>query len=113
MLFFTFIKGGGVTPLTGPPNLNGFSSIIRGGGVKSLLTNVNKKMFFLMKASITEASIVAKNIYLSTVCCSCLQKSEQMIQREIVYNVDQFSSADNFRCRGSNGCRTSHRQGQK
>ena len=47
MLFFTFIKGGGVTPLTGPPNLNGFSSIIRGGGVKSLLTNVNKKMFFL------------------------------------------------------------------
>ena len=44
MLFFTFIKGG-VTPLTGPPNLNGFSSIIR-GGVKSLLTNVNKKMFF-------------------------------------------------------------------
>ena len=45
MLFFTFIKGG-VTPLTGPPNLNGFSSIIRGGGVKSLLTNVNKKMFF-------------------------------------------------------------------
>ena len=46
MLFFTFIKGGGVTPLTGPPNLNGFLSIIRGGGVKSLLTNVNKKMFF-------------------------------------------------------------------
>ena len=46
MLFFTFIKGGGVTPLTGPPNLNGFSSIIRGGGVKSLLTNVNKKMVF-------------------------------------------------------------------
>ena len=45
MLFFTFIKGGGVTPLTGPLNLNGFSSIIRGG--KSLLTNVNKKMFFL------------------------------------------------------------------
>ena len=45
MLFFTFIKGGGVTPLTGPPNLNGFLSIIR-GGVKSLLTNVNKKMFF-------------------------------------------------------------------
>ena len=45
MLFFTFIKGG-VTPLTGPPNLNGFSSIIRGGGVKSLLTNVNKKMVF-------------------------------------------------------------------
>ena len=44
MLFFTFIKGG-VTPLTGPPNLNGFSSIIR-GGVKSLLTNVNKKMVF-------------------------------------------------------------------
>ena len=30
--------------LTGPPNLNGFSSIIRGG--ESLLTNVNKKMFF-------------------------------------------------------------------
>ena len=53
MLFFTFIKGGGVTPLTGPPNLNGFSSIIRGGeGVKSLLTNVNNKMFFLMKASL-------------------------------------------------------------
>ena len=47
MLFFTFIKGGGVTPLTGPPNLNGFSSIIRGGrGIKSLLTNVNKKMVF-------------------------------------------------------------------
>ena len=46
MLFFTFIKGGGVTPLTGPPNLNGFSSIIRGGGEKSLLTNVNKKMAF-------------------------------------------------------------------
>ena len=45
MLFFTFIKGG-VTPLTGPPNLNGFSSIIRGGGEKSLLTNVNKKMVF-------------------------------------------------------------------
>ena len=45
MLFFTFIKGG-VTPLTGPPNLNGFSSIIKGGGVKSLLTNANKKMFF-------------------------------------------------------------------
>ena len=43
MLFFTFIRGG-VTPLTGPPNLNGFSSIIR--GVKSLLTNVNKKMVF-------------------------------------------------------------------
>ena len=31
MLFFTFIKGG-VTPLTGPPNLNVFLSIIRGGG---------------------------------------------------------------------------------
>ena len=46
MLFFTFIKGG-VTPLTGPPNLNGFSLIIRGGGGKSLLTNVDKKMFFL------------------------------------------------------------------
>ena len=45
MLFFTFIEGG-VTPLTGPPNLDGFSSIIRGGGVKSLLTNVNKKMVF-------------------------------------------------------------------
>ena len=45
MLFFTFINGG-VTPLTGPSNLNGFSSIIRGGGVKSLLTNVNKKMVF-------------------------------------------------------------------
>ena len=45
MLFFTFIKGG-VTPLTGPPNLNGFSSIIRGGGEKSLLTNVNDKMVF-------------------------------------------------------------------
>ena len=40
MLFFTFIKGG-VTPLTGPPNLNGFSSIIR-GGVKCLLTNVKE-----------------------------------------------------------------------
>ena len=52
MLFFTFIMGGGVTPLTGPPNLDGFSSIIR-GGVKSLLTNVNKKMVFLMKASLT------------------------------------------------------------
>ena len=51
MLFFTFIKGGGITPLTGPPNLNGFSSIIR-GGVISLLTNVNKKMVFLMKASL-------------------------------------------------------------
>ena len=47
MLFFTFIKGGG-HPLTGPPNLNGFSLIIRGGG-KSLLTNVNKKMFFFNK----------------------------------------------------------------
>ena len=47
MLFFTFIKGGGGHPLTGPPNLNGFSSIIRGGGVKFLLTNVNKKMVFL------------------------------------------------------------------
>ena len=47
MLFFTFIKGGGGHPLTGPPNLNGFLSIIRGGGgVKSLLTNVNKKMVF-------------------------------------------------------------------
>ena len=46
MLFFTFIKGGG-HPLTGPPNLNGFSSITRGGGGgKSLLTNVNKKMVF-------------------------------------------------------------------
>ena len=45
MLFFTFIRGG-VTPLTGPPNLNGFLSIIRGGGGKSFLTNVNKKMFF-------------------------------------------------------------------
>ena len=44
MLFFTFIKGG-VTPPTGTLNLNGFSSIIW-GGVKSLLTNVNKKMFF-------------------------------------------------------------------
>ena len=52
MLFFTFIKGGEVTSLTGPPNLNGFSSIIRGGG-KSLLTNVNKKMVFLMKASLS------------------------------------------------------------
>ena len=28
MLFFTFIKGGGGHPLTGPPNLDGFSSII-------------------------------------------------------------------------------------
>ena len=45
-VIFHFYKGGGVTPLTGPPNLNGFSSIIRGGGVKSLLTNVNKKMVF-------------------------------------------------------------------
>ena len=51
MLFFTFIKGVGVTPLTGPPNLDGFSSIIRGGG-KILIDNVNKKMFFLMKASL-------------------------------------------------------------
>ena len=46
-VIFHFYKGGGVTPLTGPPNLDGFSSIIRGGGVKSLLTNVNKKMVFL------------------------------------------------------------------
>ena len=46
-VIFHFYKGGGVTPLTGPPNLDGFSSIIRGGGgVKSLLTNVNKKMVF-------------------------------------------------------------------
>ena len=45
-VIFHFYKWGGVTPLTGPPNLNGFSSIIRGGGEKSLLTNVNKKMFF-------------------------------------------------------------------
>ena len=38
-VIFHFYKGGGVTtPLTGPPNLNGFSSI--------LLTNVNKKMVF-------------------------------------------------------------------
>ena len=59
MLFFTFIRGG-VTPLTGPPNLNGFSSIIRGGGgVKSLLTNVNKKMFFLMKASLMSLMFTA------------------------------------------------------
>ena len=42
MLFFTFIKGGG------SPNLNGFLSIIR-GGVKSLLTNVNKKMVFFIE----------------------------------------------------------------
>ena len=47
MLFFTFIKGGGGTPMTGPPNFDGFLSIIRGGGgLKSLLTNVNKKMVF-------------------------------------------------------------------
>ena len=45
-VIFYFYKGGGVTPLTGPPKLNGFSSIIRGGGVKSLLTNVNKKLVF-------------------------------------------------------------------
>ena len=62
MLFFTFIKGG-VTPLTGPPNINGFSSITR-GGVKSLLTNVNNKMFFLMKASL----IVAQITFMRTLC---------------------------------------------
>ena len=45
MLFFTFIKGGGHPP-DRTPELNGFSSIIRGGGGKSLLTNVNKKMVF-------------------------------------------------------------------
>ena len=46
VIFHFYKGGGGVTPLTGPPNLNGFSSIIRGGGVKSFLTNVNKKMVF-------------------------------------------------------------------
>ena len=56
-VIFHFYKGGGVTPLTGPPNLNGFSSIIRGGGVKSLLTNVNKKMVFLMKASLSQEKL--------------------------------------------------------
>ena len=47
-VIFHFCKGGGgVNPLTGPPNLNDFLSIIRvGGGVKSLLMNVNNKMVF-------------------------------------------------------------------
>ena len=50
MLFFTY-KGGGVTPLTGPPNLNGFSSIIRGG--MSI-----RKWFFLMKASLNGDTLI-------------------------------------------------------
>ena len=61
MLFFTFIKGG-VTPLTGPPNLHGFSSKIRGGGAKSLLTNVNNKMVFLMKASLKGHLSISCNV---------------------------------------------------
>ena len=55
MLFFTFIKGGGVTPLTGPPNLDGFSSIIRGGGGKNPYLQMSiRKCFFLMKASLRD-----------------------------------------------------------
>ena len=45
MLFFTFIKGGG-HPLTGPPNFNGFSSIIRGGGGKILIDECQKENGF-------------------------------------------------------------------
>ena len=51
MLFFTFIKGG-VTPLTGPPNLNGFSSIIRGGG-ENPYWRMSIRKGFLMKASLS------------------------------------------------------------
>ena len=46
MLFFTFIKGGGVTPLTGPPNLNGFLSIIRGGEGKILIDECQQENVF-------------------------------------------------------------------
>ena len=83
MLFFTFIKGGGVTPLTGPPNLNGFSSIIRGGGGKSLLTNVNKKMFFFNEGFPNETFYVQQrnmSWYYKSLHCSealilsCVQK---------------------------------------
>ena len=45
MLFLTFIKGG-VTPLTGPLNLIGFLSIIRGGGEILIDKEENEKMFF-------------------------------------------------------------------
>ena len=45
MLFFTFIKGGGHPP-DRTPEPQWFFVNNQGGGVKSLLTNVNKKMFF-------------------------------------------------------------------
>ena len=45
-VIFHFYIGGGVSPLTGPPNLYGFSTKFRGGWGKSILTNVKMKMFF-------------------------------------------------------------------
>ena len=46
MLFFTFIKGGGDHPPDRTPESQWFFVNNLGGGVKSLLTNVNKKMVF-------------------------------------------------------------------
>ena len=46
MLFFTFIKGGGHPPDRTPEPQWFFVNNLGVGGVKSLLTNVNKKMVF-------------------------------------------------------------------
>ena len=64
-VIFHFYKGWGVTPLTGPPNLNGFSSIIR--GVKSLLTNVNKKMVFFNEGFPKDTQLLNNEFYTWTI----------------------------------------------
>ena len=90
MLFFTFIKGGGGTPLTRPPNPNGFSSIIRGGG-KSLLTNVNKKMFFLMKASLSKQKENSTELHIvKPTGLKCLLKFSMNILRGRLLHSLQF-----------------------
>ena len=83
-VIFHFYKGVGGHPLTGPPNLNGFSSIIWGGGGKSLLTNVNKKMVFFNEGF--------PNVFgaLSFVAISCTQKPCQ--ERYLILYFSLFVS---------------------
>ena len=65
-VIFHFYKGGGVTPLTGPPNLDGFSSII-----------VNKKMVFFNEGfpyphlSLISSSKYESNAKSCLVFCCC------------------------------------------
>ena len=56
-VFFYFDKGGGAPPdWTTEPQW--FFVNNKGGGVKSLLTNVNNKMVFLMKASLIDTYVL-------------------------------------------------------